>query len=208
MKNLVSLLSRHAALVALLLFAGIAAFAGRIDGYSHAQHPLALLGASPLPHARLFNLLAFVAPGLLAAWGALRLRAALPASADGTAPWSGRLGAQLMLVSALAFAAQGVLPLDAGDLESVRSARHAAAWMVWWIAFAAGGLLLALGLRGSALAWRGIAASSLLSALLLPVLVLLLPMLVPAGSAQRLAFALWFLWALPTARVVNRALQP
>ena len=80
--------------------------------------------------------------------------------------------------------------------------------MVWWIAFAAGGLLLALGLRGSALAWRGIAASSLLSALLLPVLVLLLPMLVPAGSAQRLAFALWFLWALPTARVVNRALQP
>ncbi|KQY51953.1 DUF998 domain-containing protein [Lysobacter sp. Root494] len=208
MKSLVSLLSRHAALAAMLLFAGTAVFAGRIDGYSHAQHPLALLGASPLPHAWIFNLLAFVVPGLLLAWGALRLREALPAGADGTTPWSGRVGAQLMLVSALAFAAQGVLPLDAGDLEGVRSARHAAAWMVWWIAFAAGGLLLALGLRGHVLRWRGIAASSLLAALLLPVLALLLPMLVPAGSAQRLAFALWFLWALQTARVVNRVLQP
>lgn len=207
MKSLVSLLSRHAVLVAMLLFAGMAVFAGRIDGYSHAQHPLALLGASPLPHARLFNLVAFVAPGLLVAWTTLRLRAALPASAEGTASWSGRVGAQLMLVSALAFAAQGVLPLDAGDLEGVRSARHAAAWMVWWIAFAAGGLLLALGLRVAA-AWRGLAASSLLAALLLPVLVLLLPMLCPAGSAQRLAFALWFLWALQAARVVNRAPQP
>jgi hypothetical membrane protein len=195
-------------LAAVLLFAGMAAFAGRIDGYSHAQHPLALLGASPVPHARLFNLLAFVVPGLLVAWGALRLRAALPSSVDRATSWSGRLGAQLMLMSALAFAALGLFPLDGADLESARSARHAAAWMAWWIAFAAGGLLLAIGLRGSVAPWRGIATSSLLAAFLLPVLALLLPMLIPAGSAQRLAFALWFLWALQMARVVNRVLQP
>ena len=46
------------------------------------------------------------------------------------------------------------------------------------------------------------------AAILLPVVALLLPMLLPAGSAQRLAFALWFLWALQTGRVVNRVLQP
>lgn len=208
MKSLVSHAPRHSALLAALLFAGTAAFAGRIDGYSHAQHPLALLGAGPSASAWLFNLLAFVVPGLLVAWSALRLRAALPASMDGTTSWSGRVGARLMSMSALAFAAQGMFPLDVGDLEGVRSARHAAAWMVWWIAFAAGGVLLALGVRGGVAPWRGIAASSLLAAFLLPVLALLLPMLVPVGSAQRLAFALWFLWALQAARVVNRALQP
>ena len=208
MKSLVSLLSRHAVLIAILLFAGMAAFVGRIDGYSHAQHPLALLGAKPLPGAWRFNLLAFVVPGLLVAWGALRLRAVAPAGAQGPASWSVRIGAQLMLVSALAFAAQGALPLDARDLEGVHSARHAAAWMVWWIAFVAGGLLLAFGLRGSVPLWRGVVTSSLLAAFLLPVLALLLPMLVPAGLAQRSAFALWFLWALHAARVVNRARQP
>lgn len=192
----------------MLLFAGMAVFAGRIDGYSHAQHPLALLGASPLPHAGLFNLLAFVAPGLLVAWSALRLRIALSSGVDGARSWSGRLGAQLMLISALAFAVQGLFPLDGADLDGVRSARHAAAWMVWWIAFAAGGVLLAHGLRGPVAPWRGLAASSLLAAFLLPVLALALPMLVPAGGAQRLAFALWFLWAWQTARIVNRVLQP
>lgn len=208
MKSLVSLLSRHSVLLALLLFAGMATFAGRIDGYSHAQHPLALLGATALPHAWLFNLLAFVVPGLLLGWGALRLRAAIPASAYAPASWSGRIGAHLTLISAGAFAAMGVLPLDAGDLEGVRSARHASAWMVWWIAFAAGGLLVAAGLRGSGPRWRPIAISSLVAALLLPVLALLLPALVPAGIAQRLAFALWFLWALHAAHVVNRTRQP
>ena len=208
MKSLVFLLSRHAVLIAMLLFAAMAVFAGRIDGYSHAQHPLALLGASPLPGAWAFNLLAFVVPGLLVVWAAVRLRAALPSSVDGTTSWSGRLGAQLMLLSALAFAALGLFPLDGTDLEGVRSARHAAIWMVWWIAFAAGGVLLGHGLRRSVALWRGIAASSLLAAILLPVVALLLPMLLPAGSAQRLAFALWFLWALQTGRVVNRVLQP
>jgi hypothetical membrane protein len=208
MKTPVSLLSRHAVLVAVLLFMGMAVFAGRIDGYSHAQHPLALLGASPLRGAWLFNLLAFVIPGLLVVWAAVRLRAALPSNVDGTTSWSSRLGAQLMLLSALAFAALGLFPLDGTDLEGVRSARHAAIWMVWWIAFAAGGVLLAHGLRRSVALWRGIAASSLLAAILLPVVALLLPMLLTAGSAQRLAFALWFLWALQTGRVVNRVLQP
>jgi hypothetical protein len=141
---------RYAAVVAALLFTGAAlVMAARVEGYSHVLHPLALLGAKPLPGAGLFNLLAFVLPGALVAWVAWRLRGMLPAAAR----WPARIGAQLLLLSALAFALQGVLPLDAGDLDGVRSARHAAAWMVWWIAFATGGLLLARGLRGAD-GWR------------------------------------------------------
>lgn len=207
MKKPASPLFRYAVPLAALLFAGLALHAGRIDGYSHAQHPVALLGARPLPDAGAFNVLGFIAPGLLVAWVVLGLRAALPPRPGGTARWSARIGAQLLLVSALAFAAQGALPLDAGDLDSARSTRHASAWTVWWIAFAAGGPLLALGLRGAD-RWRPLAALSLLAAPLLPVLALALPTLVAAGIAQRLAFALWFAWALVAGVVVNRARQP
>ena len=202
--RLASRVSRYAAVVAALLFTGSAlVMADRIEGYSHVLHPLALLGAKPLPGAGLFNLLAFVLPGALVAWVAWRLRALLPAMAR----WPARIGAQLLLLSALAFALQGVLPLDAGDLDGVHSARHAAAWMVWWIAFATGGLLLARGLRGAG-GWHAIASTSLLAAVLVPLCALVLPNLLPAGIAQRLAFALWFAWAIHAGLAVSRAPQP
>jgi hypothetical protein len=206
MKAMISLVSRHAALLAALLFLGMAAFAGRIEGYSHLHHPLALLGAKPFPGAMLFNVVAFVVPGMLLAWVALRLRAAMPAGTGGVS-WSARIGTQLMLISALSFAAQGLLPLDTDDFEGMRSARHAAAWMMWWIAFAAGGVLLAVGLR-AAKDWHSIGNVSLFAALTLPVLALLLPQLVPAGIAQRLAFAWWFAWAIHAGYAMERLRQP
>ena len=204
---MISLVSRHAALLAALLCIAMAVFAGRIEGYSHFQHPLALLGASPLPNAGWFNVVAFVLPGVLVAWMALRLRAAMPPGSDASISWLARIGAQLMLVSALAFAAQGLLPLDTSDLDGVRSGRHAAAWMVWWLAFSAGGVLLAAGLRRVESA-RSIVGTSLFAALLLPVLALVLPKLIPAGTAQRLAFALWFAWAIHAGYALDRLRQP
>ena len=39
----------------------------RLDGYSHALHPLSLLGARGVPGAAAFNLIGFVLPGVLAA---------------------------------------------------------------------------------------------------------------------------------------------
>jgi hypothetical protein len=210
--SMVSRVSRHAAAWAALVFAlALAGFSSGIDGYSHLQHPVAWLGAEPLPHAAAFNLLVFVVPGLLVAWMALRLREALPwpgAAGGKAAPgWGARIGAQLVLLSALAFALQGILPLDATDLDGARSGRHAAAWMAWWIAFATGSGLLALGLRGDR-AWRATAALSSLAALLVPVCVLALPQLLPAGLAQRLAFALWFAWAIHAGGMANRRGQP
>lgn len=200
-----------AALAALISTTAAVALAVPIGGYSHLHHPLALLGVASLPHATAFNLAVFVVPGLLVAWTALRLRAVLPmaTTAAGTPSirWLARIGAQLMLISALAFAAQGLLPLDANDLDGARSGRHAAAWMAWWIAFTAGGALLAVGVRDTK-DWRTLAATSLFAAMLLPVAALVLPQLIPAGLAQRLAFALWFAWAIHCGHVVRRQAVP
>src|SRR5690606_20688472 len=97
-----------AAIAAAILSAGaVAGFGAALDGYSQALHPVGLLGARGLPHALAFNVLGFVRPGVLAAFVGWRLRAAM----DHGAPWAARIGAWLALLSALAFVAQGLLPL-------------------------------------------------------------------------------------------------
>ena len=155
----------------------------RLDGYSHALHPLALLGGRGVPGSVVFNLVGFVLPGLLAALVALGLYRGLPAAAR----WWPRIGARLLLLSALAFAAQGLLPLDPQHLDGPQSGLHASAWMAWWIAFAAGAALLAAGaprLRAGTLA----AAAVLLAMMFIPA------SLLEPVFAQRIALAAWLLW--------------
>lgn len=208
MKLLVSIISRHTTVLAALLFTVASiGFAARVADYSHALHPLSLLGAMQMPSGSVFNWAAFVVPGGLVAWVALRLRGQVShlAGSGRAAQWAARVGAQLLLISALAFAVQGLLPLDMDDLDGARSSRHAAAWMVWWIAFVAGALSWAIGARAQA-AQRQLATVSLWAALLLPVLALVLPRLLLPGVAQRLAFALWFGWSIYAGYVVNRAM--
>ena len=178
---------------ALALFAG-ALLAARIGlpEYAHRLHPLGLRGAIGMPWAFAFNLFAFVLPGVLLLWAGQRLRDAL-----GDAGWLARIGSVLVQLSALALAAQGVLPPDAGDSDATASRLHALAWMLWWIAFVPGVLLLAVGAR------RGIGFSlaCLLAGLLVPLLAVFAPVGSWVGLAQRLAFATWFGWWL----VVSRA---
>ena len=177
---------------ALALFAG-ALLAARIGlpEYAHRLHPLGLRGAIGMPWAFAFNLFAFVLPGVLLLWAGQRLRDAL-----GDAGWLARIGSVLVQVSALAFAAQGVLPPDAGDSDATASRMHALAWMLWWIAFVPGVLLLAVGAR------RGIGFSlaCLLAGLLVPLLAVFAPVGSWVGLAQRLAFATWFGWWLVASR--------
>ena len=107
--------------------------------------------------------------------------------------------------AAVAFAAQGVFRLDANELDGAQNGAHAAAWMAWLIGFAVGGVLLGAGLRGAA-PWRTLATLSLGTAVLLPVVALVLPAFIPAGHAQRLAFGLWFAWAIAAeARIATPA---
>lgn len=188
------------AAVGAVLCAGAAlGFGARIEGYAHPQHPLALLGARGIPGGLVFNLLAFVVPGLAVAWTATRLRTAIATAAPG-GTWLARVGAQALLLSALAFAAQGVFPLDPEDLDNAASARHAAAWMLWCIAATVAAVLLAVGLRRRS-GWSAAAKAAALAAFALPVLALVLPQLMPAGAAQRLAFAAWFAWAIQAGHV-------
>lgn len=162
-----------------------------VPEYSHRVHPVALRGTAGLPWAFAFNLLAFVLPGALLATAGLTLRASLR-----DAGWAARIGIVIAQLSALAFAAQGVLPPDAGDSDATASRLHALAWMLWWIAFVPGVLLLAVGAR------RGIGFSlaCLLAGLLVPLLAVFAPVGSWVGLAQRLAFATWFGWWLVASR--------
>lgn len=177
--------------------AALAAFGALLPGYSHLAHPVGLPGATGMPHATGFNLIAFVLPGLLAAAVAIAWRGRMEATT-----WTARVGAQALLLSSLAFAAQGLLPLDASDLDAGRSRLHAAAWTGWWIAFGVAGALLAAGLRSGP--QRGAARAVAWAAAMALPLALAGPALLPAGLCQRLAFALWFaalwfvaLWSVP-----------
>ena len=155
--------------------------------YSQRLHPVGLRGAAGLPDALAFNLLLFVVPGVLLAMAGQVVRSALH-----NAGWLARIGIVLVQLSAFAFAMQGLMPLDPSDMDADVSRLHALAWMLWWIAFVPGAVLLAFGAR------RGTAFGllSLAAAVLVPIIAVLAPIGLWVGVAQRLAFALWFGWWL------------
>lgn len=184
----------YVALAGALLFAAATiGFGLALPGYSQSAHPVAVLGAKGFPHAMAFNLLGFVLPGLLASVVMLELRLRLPTRAG----WPLRIGAQLLLLSSLGFVALGLLPLDPADLHNASSSYHATAWMLWWVAFVPGTALLALGLRAQT-AWRTVVRASVVASLLLLMLVLFAVDWLPAGTAQRVAFAAWWAWLCVT----------
>ena len=174
---------------AVLFSVAVAGFGVALEGYSQAQYPVALLGAKAIPNALAFNLLAYVLPGALAAIVALKLRLRLPANAG----WGLRMGSQFVLLSALAFIAMGLLPLDPGDLESDASRWHGTAWMAWCVAFVSGAALIGISLLRQ-LPRISFAWISLLAAAGVLVAAFVLPDTVPSGIAQRIAFAAWFVW--------------
>lgn len=184
-------LSSHAGLLAALMSVAAALmFAAGWDGYSHAVHPLGLLGAYGTPHALAFNLCGFIVPGLLAAWLGWRLRDAMQESG-----WMARIGAWLVLLSALAFAGQGVARLDPQDLEALSGRLHAASWMLWWIAFVPGASLLAFGL-GARPERRMLAFVGGAAAITVLVFAIFAPAWMPIAIAHRIAFVCWFGWLI------------
>lgn len=189
--------ARHAGPVALVIFVAATVIWGAVlDGYSHREHPMAMLGAAGIPGALIFNTCAFVLPGMLVAVVFWTMRSLLPAKAG----WQLRIGMQLAVLSALAFAAQGLFPLNADDPGSQANALHALAWTFWWIAFAAAGVLLASG--GPTRRFRWAAAVSTIVVLALA--------LAPwpgamAAFAPRLAFVAWFVWVAAAPRLLAKS---
>lgn len=148
-----------------------------------AAAPLALPGATGMPLSWMFNALAWIGPGLAVAVVALRLRTALPLPGMGAG-----IALRLMLLAALAFAAQGLLPLDPDALDAGTSRWHATAWMVWTLAFGAGALLAGLALP--AVRWRSLALFAAVVACLFA------PALVGPELATRAVVACWWAWTL------------
>ncbi|MDH5823371.1 DUF998 domain-containing protein [Luteimonas sp. RD2P54] len=191
--------ARHAGWLAGALFASaVAGFALLPPGYSHLQHPVALLGAGGVPGAAAFNALGLVLPGLLAAAAALAVYRDLPPAAG----WGPRIGARMLLLSALAFAAQGLLPLDLRELDGGSGRLHGSAWLLWLLAFLPGVLLLATVPR--------LRVAGVLAAIAAGALALLPLEPLPRALAQRLAFAAWFVWlaVAPWLRRDATAAQP
>jgi len=165
----------------------------RLEGYLFLSHPFALPGARGLPGAVVFNVLVFVLPGGLMAVLGDGLRRRLPELAS----WWQRIGCALALLAALAWGAQGVLPLDVTRLDGAGSRWHAAAWMVWWMAAASAAVLMALAVPGM----RVVGAALLVA--------LLLPTGLPSGTwmtvlAQPLAVLLWGVWMWAGAKTLRR----
>lgn len=170
--------------------AAVAGFGWRLDGYAQGMHPVGLLGAQGMPEALAFNVMGFGIPGALAAVLAWRLRDLAPSPPRLPAA----LGWQLVFLSAIAFGAQGLLPLDATDLDAPASRLHALAWTLWWLAFVPGAGLLAWS------AWRGLPRRRTAgfvhatAAVLLLAFATLLATWLGAAVTQRIAYAIWFAW--------------
>jgi len=169
----------------------LAGFAARLPGFHHALHPPALLGATGVPGATAWNFIGFGLAGVLALLGTLALDRAVRRDGAGAVA---RVGTTLLLLSTLAFAAQGLLPLELGRPIDVGPGRlHVAAFTTWWIAASAGLMLLAPGLAALP-RWRGLVPVALGAAVL--VLVFLhadVPAIAP-GWRQRWALGAWFGW--------------
>ena len=185
MKGLFKFTRALPVLAAALFAATLACASIGLPEYSHRLHPVGLRGAIGLPYAMAFNLMLFVVPGILLAIAGQGLRRRMH-----DAGWLARIGIVLVQLSAFAFAMQGLESLDPSDLDADISRLHSLAWMLWWIAFVPGAILLAFGAR------RGTAFGlvSLAAALLVPVIAVLAPLGLWVGIAQRLAFAVWFGW--------------
>jgi hypothetical protein len=99
----------------------------------------------------------------------------------------GRIGWTLCTLSALAFALQGLLPVDAHrGLDYGIGRLNTAAWTVWWIAFGAGAVALAAG-AGTHPALRRTRIATLIAAVVVLALsfVVAIPVRRRWGSALR-----------------------
>ena len=163
-------------------------FAARVPEYRHASHPPALLGAPGMPDAFAWNLLGFLVPGVLAGFALQGVHGALRLAGAGAVA---RIGATVLLLSALAFAAQGLLPLRLGQAVDAGPARwHVLMWMTWWLAALAGFMLLAAGLRRRPV----LSAATLLVAAAIAVALHARSVPLAGGLRERVALAAWFGW--------------
>lgn len=166
------------------LFAGaILIFAAARSDYSHLTNAVSELGALGAPNALAWNLIGFMAVGLLItmfSWGLFK----------GTTSWAALVFVGL---SGLGFAGTGVFPADMADLTTPSSRAHILLSLISFGAFVLGAFILCwrfLQLPG----WRGVAVGSGILGLLALLTMPLREMSVPPGLAQRVGFLIYLAW--------------
>ena len=194
-RHLPERLALHLGWLAPLWFAAVlAAWAFGLP--ASAVAPVGQLGAIGASGAAAFNALGLMAPGLALVLFSIALERVLVRDVAGRAA---RLGTGMLMICALAFAAQGVFPLDLDELDGPVSQRHASALALALLGQIAAQITLALALRRLP-RWRLAATLSLLAGAALAGGLIwppqdLFPFLAGrAGLAQRLLLALWFGW--------------
>ncbi|HHW4679537.1 MAG TPA: DUF998 domain-containing protein [Xylella sp.] len=178
-------------MAAIMFTASVTCFALALPEYRHMLHPVALLGAQGMPHAHLFNVFGFLIPGVLAAI----LATCLMTRHTKHASWSLRIGMQLVMLSGLAFAAMGLLPLDLAELEGRATQYHATAWLLWVIAFSSATFLFTTSLLARQ------AFKPLMWATFIAGCIVVVSSFGPAGHshpalAQRIGFSAWIIWLM------------
>jgi hypothetical membrane protein len=170
--------------------------ASAAPGYLHARHAVAMLGAQGVTYALAFNACGYALPGVLLALFAIALDRPL---ANLGAGFGGRIGWNLLLISGLAFAAQGLLPFDPQDVDGAASKRHVLALTIALLSWLPATALLAASLRrdrrGRALTQIGLACGAAMLAMLAMPIGEWMPALRDApGHAQRLVLLVYFAW--------------
>jgi hypothetical protein len=186
----------HAGWLAVAVFvAALAGFGATLPGFSQATQAVDVLGARGVPRAAAWNAIGYTLPGLLVTVFAVALQRPLAMAGVGA---TGRIGGWLLMFSGLAFAAQGLLPIDPRLLDGADSKAHVAAAMLSLVAWLPSALLLPLALRGKAAWHAAVVAGPLLAAIAIACLGLS-PRAWEAigagpGVVQRLGLAAQFAW--------------
>lgn len=200
----------HAGWLAAALFVlALLAMGAATPGYVHADEAVSNLGAVGAPHARWWNLLGFVVPGLLIALFAYALAMTMRDDGIGAA---GRIGLWLLCFSGLAFAGGGIWAYDLTRPFERASQLHVAMLTLTMVAFLPAAALVAVGLRGRS-NWRALVSVGPVLALLTAASIAdragnFIPMLeTTPGYGQRITLALYFAWMVLASWVALRRPQ-
>ncbi len=161
-----------------------------------ANAPLGRFGATGVSGAAWFNALGLALPGLMLLMFSIALEATLAGPGTGRML---RLGTGMLMISGLAFAAQGAFPFDPSEPDGAASQRHATALALSLLALASASVFVATGLRRAprwrALAWGGLLLGATLALFLAcPPQQLFPPLEGYPAAAQQLVLAVYFGW--------------
>lgn len=175
-------------------------FAAAYPGYSHSHKAISELGALGAPHALAWNLIGFIAPGLLLAICGAGLGRAIEVSGRATAVY------WLLIVSGVGFAGTGVIPAEMRQgspfMQSPFTIGHVVMTLLSGIPWTIAAFLVVGRIKQNPV-WQHLTRVSLILAVAcvagvaVNILAPALPVLAHRpGLAQRISFGIYFAWFL------------